>query len=101
MRPRREGEIADQFGGEYVQELQSRHDPTPHRSTPSPRPHIVCEESVHHVWHTFECLGNIIIFFLAGALTGKVMVHIEWDDYMRLGVIYMLLVVFSMTQSGG
>merc|ERR1719162_2276577 len=34
-------------------------------------PHIVNEEAMHHVWHTLEALGNIIIFFLAGALTGN------------------------------
>jgi NhaP-type Na+/H+ or K+/H+ antiporter len=44
-------------------------------------PHIVAPESLHHVWHTIESLGNIIIFFLAGALTGKVMVHVPARAY--------------------
>merc|ERR1719409_1513693 len=40
-------------------------------------PHIVSPDSLHHIWHTFEALGNIILFFLAGALTGNIMVHID------------------------
>mmetsp|Transcript_7852 Transcript_7852/g.17247 ORF Transcript_7852/g.17247 Transcript_7852/m.17247 type:complete len:1246 (+) Transcript_7852:169-3906(+) len=56
-------------------------------------PHIVHAETLVHVWHTFEELGNIVIFFLAGALTGNVMVDIEIGDYLRLGVIYLVLVV--------
>jgi NhaP-type Na+/H+ or K+/H+ antiporter len=56
-------------------------------------PHVVSPESMHHVWHTFEALGNIIIFFLAGALTGNVMVHIDGINYLYLLVIYVVLVI--------
>mmetsp|Transcript_23241 Transcript_23241/g.51423 ORF Transcript_23241/g.51423 Transcript_23241/m.51423 type:complete len:1252 (+) Transcript_23241:95-3850(+) len=54
-------------------------------------PHIVHAETLTHVWHTFESLGNIVIFFLAGALTGNVMVDIDLIDYVHLGVIYLVL----------
>lgn len=66
-------------------------------------PHIVATETMHHVWHTFESLGNIVIFFLAGALTGECMTHIRPIDYLHLIVVYIVLLavralfVFSST----
>eukprot|EP00928_Gymnodinium_smaydae_P023919 TRINITY_DN19542_c1_g1_i1.p1 TRINITY_DN19542_c1_g1~~TRINITY_DN19542_c1_g1_i1.p1 ORF type:complete len:1136 (+),score=198.70 TRINITY_DN19542_c1_g1_i1:54-3410(+) len=54
-------------------------------------PHVTSLETMHHVWHTFETLGNIIIFFLAGALVGKSMLVIDWADYGHLIVIYLVL----------
>lgn len=56
-------------------------------------PLIVCKESMHTVWHMFEYLGNIVVFFLAGALTGKLMVHMPLRDYFYLIVIYVVLMV--------
>merc|ERR1719272_2765863 len=46
-------------------------------------PHVCCQTSMHHVWHMLETLGNTIIFFLAGALTGKVMTEIAAVDYLH------------------
>merc|ERR1719215_1084903 len=40
-----------------------------------------------------EYLGNTLIFFLAGALTGRVMVHIPPADYLHLISIYVFLLV--------
>lgn len=54
-------------------------------------PHIVSPDSLHHVWHAVESLGNIIIFFLAGAVTGMTMVDIDFINYLRLIVIYIVL----------
>lgn len=51
-------------------------------------PVIVDKESMHHVWHMFEYLGNTVIFFLAGALTGNTMIVIPFVDYLHLLVIY-------------
>lgn len=56
-------------------------------------PHVVCPESMHHVWHMLETLGNILIFFLAGALTGKAMTSIDAIDYIHLIVIYIVLTI--------
>jgi NhaP-type Na+/H+ or K+/H+ antiporter len=56
-------------------------------------PHIVAPDSLHHVWHTFESLGNIIVFFLAGALTGDVITKTEFIDFVNLMVIYLFLMV--------
>merc|ERR1719183_2290053 len=47
-------------------------------------PYVVEREAMLDFWHVFECLGNIIIFFLGGALTGAAMVHIEVIDYLNL-----------------
>jgi sodium/hydrogen exchanger 10/11 len=54
-------------------------------------PYVVSTESMHHVWHTFESLGNIIIFFLAGSITGKVVFEVDAIDYVHLIVIYLFL----------
>jgi sodium/hydrogen exchanger 10/11 len=54
-------------------------------------PHIVSPDSVHHVWHTVEALGNTIVFFLAGALTGEAVTHVEFMDCIDLVVLYIFL----------
>jgi len=56
-------------------------------------PVITCKESMETVWHMFEYLGNVVIFFLAGALTGRTMTQIQWVDYAHLLVIYLVLAV--------
>jgi len=56
-------------------------------------PYIVEREAMLDFWHAFENLGNIIIFFLGGALTGGAMVNIEIMDYLNLIVIYLVLLV--------
>jgi len=55
--------------------------------------HVVSKESMHTFWHMLEYLGNTVIFFLAGALTGKTMVHIPLVDYLHLLVIYLVLII--------
>jgi len=54
---------------------------------------IVEKQTLVHVWHIFEFLGNTVIFFLAGALTGDTMLHVGWEDYAHLFVIYIVLTV--------
>lgn len=54
-------------------------------------PYVASEESMHHVWHTFESLGNIIVFFLAGSITGYIVVEIDPMDFLHLLVIYIVL----------
>jgi NhaP-type Na+/H+ or K+/H+ antiporter len=56
-------------------------------------PYIVSAESMHHVWHTFEALGNIIVFFLGGSITGYIVVDIAIVDWLHLIVIYIVLMV--------
>mmetsp|Transcript_50579 Transcript_50579/g.118121 ORF Transcript_50579/g.118121 Transcript_50579/m.118121 type:complete len:1327 (-) Transcript_50579:99-4079(-) len=51
---------------------------------------VLDKESMHHVWHMLEFLGNTIIFFLAGALTGDSMATIPWEDYLNLIAIYVV-----------
>jgi len=52
---------------------------------------IVEKQTLGHVWHIVEFLGNTVIFFLAGALTGDTMLHVAWQDYGHLLVIYVVL----------
>jgi len=54
-------------------------------------PHIISQESMHSVWHTFESLGNVIIFFLAGAICGGAMLEIKAIAYLHLIVLYLVL----------
>mmetsp|Transcript_56105 Transcript_56105/g.121362 ORF Transcript_56105/g.121362 Transcript_56105/m.121362 type:complete len:1117 (-) Transcript_56105:113-3463(-) len=56
-------------------------------------PHIVSPESLHNVWHMIEALGNTVIFFVAGALTGEVMATIPGINYLHLIVLYIVLVM--------
>jgi sodium/hydrogen exchanger 10/11 len=56
-------------------------------------PYVVSRESMNHVWHTFECIGNTIIFFLAGCITGNRIFDIAAIDYVHLIVIYIFLLV--------
>merc|ERR1719199_557517 len=56
-------------------------------------PEVTDKESMHTVWHIFEYLGNTVIFFLAGALTGQVMLKVQWKDYIHLLAIYVAIVV--------
>lgn len=51
-------------------------------------PHVVSDQAMLDTWHMLEYLGNSIIFFLAGALTGSVMARIQAEDYVHLIVIY-------------
>jgi NhaP-type Na+/H+ or K+/H+ antiporter len=60
-------------------------------------PYVVSEESMHHVWHTFEALGNMIVFFLAGAKTGNIFLDIDGIDILNLLLIYLFLVLIRGT----
>merc|ERR1719183_1622928 len=56
-------------------------------------PYVVAKDSLHHVWHTFESLGNIIIFFLAGCIIGAVVVDVDPINFLHLIVIYIVLCI--------
>ncbi|CAK0859427.1 unnamed protein product, partial [Prorocentrum cordatum] len=56
-------------------------------------PHVQNHHTMHTVWHMFEYLGNTIIFFLAGALTGQKLWSVTWGDWMNLGLIYVAITV--------
>merc|ERR1719174_545084 len=48
---------------------------------------------MNHVWHVFESLGNIVVFFLAGAITGWTFSDIDMIDWLNLLLIYLVLSV--------
>lgn len=54
-------------------------------------PAVINKESMHTVWHTLEYIGNTVIFFLAGALTGKASIFVRWIDYFHVVVIWIIL----------
>jgi NhaP-type Na+/H+ or K+/H+ antiporter len=37
-------------------------------------PLVTCHETMHHVWHMIEYIGNTLIFMLAGVIIGETMV---------------------------
>eukprot|EP00929_Paragymnodinium_shiwhaense_P020966 TRINITY_DN13808_c0_g1_i2.p1 TRINITY_DN13808_c0_g1~~TRINITY_DN13808_c0_g1_i2.p1 ORF type:complete len:1336 (-),score=303.89 TRINITY_DN13808_c0_g1_i2:192-4199(-) len=61
-------------------------------------PSVTEKDTLLHIWHMFEYLGNTLIFFLAGSLTGKTMYTIPAIDYFHLIVIYLMsqLIRFSL-----
>lgn len=56
-------------------------------------PKIVGASTMHRIWHMFEYLGNTVIFFLAGVLTGNSLTRVSMMDYVHLFVIYLALLV--------
>jgi len=56
-------------------------------------PKIVNPGAMHEVWHTFEYLGNTIIFLLAGALSGEAMGKVDASDYGNLFILYFVCLV--------
>jgi len=59
-------------------------------------PHLVSKDAMHHAWHMFEFVGNSVIFFLAGALSGNVMSHMDPQDYLHLMVIYIVSMLLRL-----
>lgn len=55
-------------------------------------PYVVSPESMHCVWHTWESLGNMVVFFLAGAKTGYIFLDIKPINWLYLCIIYIFLV---------
>lgn len=60
-------------------------------------PVLVSKESMNTTWHMLEFLGNVIVFFLAGALIGNLMVRMPFMDYLHLIVIYLVLVIIRLS----
>eukprot|EP00931_Biecheleriopsis_adriatica_P026811 TRINITY_DN16249_c0_g2_i1.p1 TRINITY_DN16249_c0_g2~~TRINITY_DN16249_c0_g2_i1.p1 ORF type:complete len:1046 (-),score=213.54 TRINITY_DN16249_c0_g2_i1:188-3325(-) len=60
-------------------------------------PKVVQQHSMHDVWHMFEYLGNTVIFFLAGGLTGKSILSTDSSDWLHLLVIYVMLMVIRFS----
>jgi len=56
-------------------------------------PSIVEKETMHHVWHMLEYLGNTIIFFLAGGLTGRILVNTDPVDFLHVLVLYLVATI--------
>jgi sodium/hydrogen exchanger 10/11 len=54
-------------------------------------PKVVSKEAMHEVWHTLEYLGNTLLFFLAGALTGEAIFLVDPIDFVHLIVLYVVL----------
>jgi sodium/hydrogen exchanger 10/11 len=58
---------------------------------------VVNTTAMHEVWHTFEYIGNTLIFFLAGCLSGQSLSLIKGEDVLHLLVIYVVLLVVRGT----
>jgi len=66
-------------------------------------PMLVAREAMLEIWHVVETVGNALVFFLAGSMTGATLVHtVYFVDYFWLLLVYiavtlirfLMLVVF-------
>merc|ERR1719399_1784676 len=51
-------------------------------------PVLVERQSMLEIWHVIETIGNTLVFFLAGVLTGRALLAIEFSDYIWPIVVY-------------
>lgn len=55
-------------------------------------PMLVAREAMLEIWHVVETIGNALVFFLAGAMTGATLVHTVYlVDYLWLLLVYIAL----------
>eukprot|EP00930_Biecheleria_cincta_P035418 TRINITY_DN24361_c0_g1_i1.p1 TRINITY_DN24361_c0_g1~~TRINITY_DN24361_c0_g1_i1.p1 ORF type:complete len:1090 (+),score=174.60 TRINITY_DN24361_c0_g1_i1:123-3392(+) len=55
-------------------------------------PMLVAREAMLEIWHVVETIGNALVFFLAGSMTGTTLVHtVNWVDYLWLLLVYLAL----------
>lgn len=59
-------------------------------------PLIVEREAMLGIWHMIETIGNAIVFFLSGAMTGKAMLAIEMIDFVWAFVVYLAITVIRL-----
>merc|ERR1711998_272608 len=69
-------------------------------------PSVVSAESMGHVWHTIEHVGNTLLFVLTGVLMSHIMFgplhreHLGFSDFMWLGILYLVVVALRFTMIG-
>jgi len=56
-------------------------------------PVVVERRSMLETWHVIETVGNTMVFFLAGVLTGRSMLNSGVKDYLWTVLIYTLMIV--------
>eukprot|EP00746_Dinoflagellata_sp_MGD_P156318 gnl/MRDRNA2_/MRDRNA2_85766_c1_seq1.p1 gnl/MRDRNA2_/MRDRNA2_85766_c1~~gnl/MRDRNA2_/MRDRNA2_85766_c1_seq1.p1 ORF type:complete len:1057 (-),score=190.90 gnl/MRDRNA2_/MRDRNA2_85766_c1_seq1:192-3362(-) len=59
-------------------------------------PVLVDRRAMLEIWHVIETIGNTLVFFLAGAMTGKAMMAIEFSDYIWVLVVYVAVTIIRL-----
>mmetsp|Transcript_106812 Transcript_106812/g.276083 ORF Transcript_106812/g.276083 Transcript_106812/m.276083 type:complete len:1190 (+) Transcript_106812:47-3616(+) len=60
-------------------------------------PVLVERRTMLDIWHVVETIGNTMVFFLAGVLTGRAMLRISAQDYLWLLVVYVAITLIRLT----
>jgi len=48
------------------------------------------------IWHVIETIGNTMVFFLAGVLTGRTMLKTAFVDYLWTVLVYLVMIVLRL-----
>lgn len=59
-------------------------------------PVLVSQQGCHEIWHVVEFLGNAIVFFLAGVMTGRQLPATAGSDYLWLFVVFTLMILIRL-----
>jgi len=59
-------------------------------------PSIVERQAMLEFWHVIETIGNTLVFFLAGMLTGQAIPHHEFRDFLLVLIIWAALTVIRL-----
>lgn len=54
-------------------------------------PVVVEQRSMLETWHVIETIGNTMVFFLAGVLTGRSMLKSSFEDYLWTVLMYVIM----------
>jgi len=52
---------------------------------------IVDRKAMSDIWHVIETVGNTLVFFIAGAMSGRAALKIDYVDYLWLLLIYVAI----------
>jgi len=56
-------------------------------------PVLVSQHSMHDIWHVVETVGNVLVFFLGGVLTGKQLPRRPAEEYGWVFAVFILMVL--------
>jgi len=59
-------------------------------------PSVVERQAMLEFWHVVETIGNTLVFFLAGMLTGQAIPHHEFRDFLWVLIIWAALTVIRL-----
>eukprot|EP00441_Pelagodinium_beii_P018078 CAMPEP_0197658826 /NCGR_PEP_ID=MMETSP1338-20131121/45465_1 /TAXON_ID=43686 ORGANISM="Pelagodinium beii, Strain RCC1491" /NCGR_SAMPLE_ID=MMETSP1338 /ASSEMBLY_ACC=CAM_ASM_000754 /LENGTH=987 /DNA_ID=CAMNT_0043235485 /DNA_START=82 /DNA_END=3045 /DNA_ORIENTATION=- len=65
-------------------------------------PLLVAQEAMLEIWHVIETIGNALVFFLAGSMTGMTLLHsVYLSDYLWLLLVYIAITLIRFVMLVG